>query len=206
MNNTERKKHWDTIYTNKTPSEVSWTQETPSLSLSMIESLALSKDAPIIDVGGGESQLVDHLLTMGFTDLTVLDISAEALERSKKRLGDKATQIDWIVADITSFKPKRNYTLWHDRAVFHFLTEKDSIEYYTNMVRENVGEHLLLSTFSLDGPQKCSGLPIKQYSASSLNAVFSASFDLIKSSEEIHNTPFETTQAFIYCHFKQKRP
>ena len=206
MNNTERKKHWDTIYTNKTPSEVSWTQETPSLSLSMIESLALSKDAPIIDVGGGESQLVDHLLTMGFTDLTVLDISAEALERSKKRLGDKATQIDWIVADITSFKPKRNYTLWHDRAVFHFLTEKDSIEYYTNMVRENVGEHLLLSTFSLDGPQKCSGLPIKQYSASSLNAVFSASFDLIKSAEEIHNTPFETTQAFIYCHFKQNRP
>jgi len=206
LNNTERKKHWDTIYTNKTPSEVSWTQETPSLSLSMIESLALSKDAPIIDVGGGESQLVDHLLTMGFTDLTVLDISAEALERSKKRLGDKATQIDWIVADITSFKPKRNYTLWHDRAVFHFLTEKDSIEYYTNMVRENVGEHLLLSTFSLDGPQKCSGLPIKQYSASSLNAVFSASFDLIKSSEEIHNTPFETTQAFIYCNFKQKHP
>ena len=206
MNNTERKKHWDTIYTNKTPSEVSWTQETPSLSLAMIESLALSKDAPIIDVGGGESQLVDHLLTLGYTDLTVLDISAEALERSKKRLGDKATQIDWIVADITSFKPKRNYTLWHDRAVFHFLTEKDSIEYYTNMVRENVGEHLLLSTFSLDGPQKCSGLPIKQYSASSLNAVFSVSFDLIKSAEEIHNTPFETTQAFVYCHFKQKHP
>ena len=205
MNNKERKNHWETIYSNKPPSELSWTQDVPSLSLAMIESLKLPKDAPIIDVGGGESQLVDHLLKLGYTDLSVLDISSEALKRSKKRLGISAQQIDWIVADITTFQPKRNYVLWHDRAVFHFLTEKENIQHYANTVKKYVDQHLLLSTFSLDGPKKCSGLPITQYSVETLSAIFSSAFSLIKSAEEMHNTPFETTQAFIYGHFNKMR-
>ena len=204
MNANERKKHWGTIYTKKSPQEVSWTQYKPSLSLSIIASLALPKNSPIIDVGGGESLLVDHLLALGYTDISVLDISAEALARSKERLGSKADEVKWIVADITQFKPKRPYTLWHDRAVFHFLTEQKDIQYYVNTVRESVNEHLLLSTFSLDGPLKCSGLPIKQYSVQFLTDIVSSSFDLVKFEEEVHTTPFKTTQAFLYCLFNRR--
>lgn len=204
MNAKERKKHWGTIYTKKSPQEVSWTQKKPSLSLSIIESLALPKNSPIIDVGGGESLLVDNLFALGYTDISILDISAEALTRSKERLGNKADKVNWIVADITQFKPKRAYTLWHDRAVFHFLTEQKDIQYYANMVSEYVNEHLLLSTFSLDGPQKCSGLPITQYSVQSLTDIVSSFFDLVKFEEEVHSTPFETTQAFLYCLFHRR--
>ena len=204
MNANERKKHWGATYTKKSPQEVSWTQYKPSLSLSIIASLALPKNSPIIDVGGGESLLVDHLLALGYTDISVLDISAEALARSKERLGSKADEVKWIVADITQFKPKRPYTLWHDRAVFHFLTEQKDIQYYVNTVRESVNEHLLLSTFSLDGPLKCSGLPIKQYSVQSLTDIVSSSFDLVKFEEEVHTTPFKTTQAFLYCLFNRR--
>jgi uncharacterized UPF0146 family protein len=164
----------------------------------------LPKNSPIIDVGGGESLLVDHLLALGYTDISVLDISAEALARSKERLGSKADEVKWIVADITQFKPKRAYALWHDRAVFHFLTEQKDIQYYVNTVRESVNEHLLLSTFSLDGPQKCSGLPITQYSVQSLTDIVSSSFDLVKFEEEVHTTPFKTTQAFLYCLFNRR--
>ena len=198
------KQHWDQVFTTKSPQEVSWTQDKPSLSLSIIASLALPKNSPIIDVGGGESLLVDHLLALGYTDISVLDISAEALARSKERLGSKADEVKWIVADITQFKPKRPYTLWHDRAVFHFLTEQKDIQYYVNTVRESVNEHLLLSTFSLDGPLKCSGLPITQYSVQSLTDIVSSSFDLVKFEEEVHTTPFKTTQAFLYCLFNRR--
>ena len=203
MNSIERKKHWEAIYTKKKPEEVSWTQEKPSLSLSIIQALELPKDAPIIDVGGGESHLVDHLLALGYTDISVLDVSAEALARSKQRLGEQSKKIEWIVADITAFQPKRDYAFWHDRAVFHFLTEDKDIQFYAEMVRNCVKDHLLISTFSLDGPLKCSGLPISQYSEQSLAKIVSPSFNLIKSEEEIHITPFKTIQAFLYCLFQR---
>lgn len=201
MNN--KQAHWENIYTHKSPQEVSWTQKKPALSLSWIQSLHLPKDAPIIDVGGGESLLVDHLIDMGYSDLTVLDISQAALNRSQERLGSKANSVQWIQADITTFQPKRNYTLWHDRAVFHFLTQKEDIETYTNKVSTAVDQYLLMSTFSKDGPLKCSGLPITQYDIESISANFSFTFELIQQEKEIHTTPFNSTQAFIYALFKK---
>ncbi|MEL0275059.1 MAG: class I SAM-dependent methyltransferase [Flavobacteriaceae bacterium] len=201
MNN--KQAHWENIYTYKSPQEVSWTQKKPALSLSWIQSLHLPKDAPIIDVGGGESLLVDHLIDMGYSDLTILDISQAALNKSQERLGSKAKLVQWIQADITTFQPKRNYTLWHDRAVFHFLTQKDDIATYTKMVSTAVDQYLLMSTFSKEGPLKCSGLPITQYDAESILANFSATFELIQQDLEVHTTPFDTTQAFIYALFKK---
>jgi hypothetical protein len=195
--------HWENIYTHKYPQEVSWTQKKPALSLSWIESLHLPKDAAIIDVGGGESHLVDYLIDMGYCDLTVLDISQAALNRSQERLGLKANSVQWIQADITTFQPKKKYALWHDRAVFHFLTQKEDIETYTNTVSTAVDQYLLMSTFSKDGPLKCSGLPITQYNIESISANFSFSFELIQQAREIHTTPFDTTQAFIYALFKK---
>ena len=163
----------------------------------------LPKDAPIIDVGGGESHLVDYLIDMGYSDLTVLDISQAALNRSQERLGSKANSVQWIQADITTFQPKKKYSLWHDRAVFHFLTQKEDIETYANTVSTAVDQYLLMSTFSKEGPLKCSGLPITQYDAESISANFSAAFELIQQDREVHTTPFDTTQAFIYALFKK---
>ena len=195
--------HWENIYTHKSPQEVSWTQKKPALSLSWIESLHLPKDAPIIDVGGGESHLVDYLIDMGYSDLSVLDISQAALNRSQERLGSKANSVQWIQADITTFQPKKKYSLWHDRAVFHFLTQKEDIETYANTVSTAVDQYLLMSTFSKEGPLKCSGLPITQYDAESISANFSAAFELTQQDREVHTTPFDTTQAFIYALFKK---
>lgn len=198
-----KQSHWENIYTHKSPQEVSWTQEKPYLSLSWIESLALPKNAPIIDVGGGESHLVDYLIEMGHSDLTVLDISQAALKKSQERLGSKASLVQWIQADITTFQPKRKYTLWHDRAVFHFLTQKEDINTYNHMVSTAVDQYLLMSTFSKEGPLKCSGLPITQYDAESISVNFSEAFELIRQDQEIHTTPFDSTQAFIYALFKK---
>ena len=198
-----KQSHWDNIYTHKSPQEVSWTQGKPLLSLSWIESLALPKDAPIIDVGGGESHLVDYLIDMGYSDLTVLDISQAALKRSQERMGSKANLVQWIQADIATFQPKKKYTLWHDRAVFHFLTQKEDINTYTNMVSTAVDQYLLMSTFSKEGPLKCSGLPITQYDIESISANFSIAFELLQQDQELHTTPFNNTQAFIYALFKK---
>ncbi len=201
----ERKQHWENIYTHKSPQEVSWTQGKPSLSLNWIKDLNLPKDAPIIDVGGGESHLVDHLLDLGFTDITVLDISKAALHRSQKRLGEKATSVQWIEADITTFQPSRTYALWHDRAVFHFLTKENEIAYYKELAHHKVRDYLLLGTFSKKGPLKCSGLPITQYDKYTLSTVFNKAFHLMQDQEEVHTTPFNTTQAFLYALFKKNR-
>ena len=198
-----KQSHWENIYTHKSPQEVSWTQGKPLLSLSWIESLALPKNAPIIDVGGGESHLVDYLIDMGYSDLTVLDISQAALKRSQERLGSKANLVHWIQADITTFQPKRKYTLWHDRAVFHFLTQKEEINAYTSMVATVVDQYLLMSTFSKEGPLKCSGLPITQYDVESISSNFSAAFELLQQDQELHKTPFDSTQAFIYALLKK---
>ena len=200
----QRKSHWENIYTHKSPEEVSWTQGKPVLSLSWIESLALPKDAPIIDIGGGESHLVDYLLALGYTDLSVLDISKAALQKSQARLGDNAAKVKWIEADITTFKAERTYALWHDRAVFHFLTQKRDIETYNRLVSTAVNQYMLMSTFSKDGPLKCSGLPITQYDAYDLAANFTKDFQLLQQETEVHTTPFDTTQAFFYALFQKR--
>ena len=200
----QRKSHWENIYTHKSPEEVSWTQGKPVLSLSWIESLALPKDAPIIDIGGGESHLVDYLLALGYTDLSVLDISKAALQKSQARLGDNAAKVKWIEADITNFQAERSYALWHDRAVFHFLTQKEDIETYNRLVSTAVNQYMLMSTFSKDGPLKCSGLPITQYDADDLAANFTKDFQLLQQETEVHITPFDTTQAFIYGLFQKR--
>lgn len=203
MNN-ERKNHWEKIYAEKSPAQVSWTQKEPSTSIDFVKTTSLPMDAPIIDVGGGESHLVDRLIELGYSDITVLDISKNALERCQLRLGKKAEKVEWIVADITQFQPTRSYALWHDRAVFHFLTQKKEIEAYKRLVTNYLNHSLILSTFSLKGPLKCSGLPIQQYDSARLASLFAPQFELVHHQEEIHHTPFSTTQAFIYTHFKSK--
>ena len=203
MNN-ERKNHWEKIYAEKSPAQVSWTQKEPSTSIDFVKTTSLPMDAPIIDVGGGESHLVDRLIELGYSDITVLDISKNALERCQQRLGKKAEKVEWIVADITQFQPSRSYALWHDRAVFHFLTQKKEIEAYKRLVTNYLNHSLILSTFSLKGPLKCSGLPIQQYDSARLASLFAPQFELVHHQEEIHHTPFSTTQAFIYTHFKSK--
>lgn len=203
MNN-ERKNHWEKIYAEKSPAQVSWTQKEPSTSIDFVKTTSLPMDAPIIDVGGGESHLVDRLIELGYSDITVLDISKNALERCQQRLGKKAEKVEWIVADITQFQPSRSYALWHDRAVFHFLTHENDIKTYKKLVRNYLDHSLILSAFSLKGPLKCSGLPIQQYDSAGLASLFAPQFELVHHQEEIHHTPFNTTQAFIYTHFKSK--
>lgn len=203
MDTAAAKNHWETIYQTKSPQEVSWTQETPTLSLELIRSLNLSKTAKIIDVGGGESNLVDCLLAEGYENITVLDISASALERVKERLGDLAKKVEWIVVDITEFKPTTTYDVWHDRAVFHFLTTTEAINSYYTIVKDAVNETLIMGTFSTEGPLKCSGLAISQYSAESLSAIFEKDFQLHHHLTDDHETPFGTQQNFLYCLFNR---
>jgi len=197
------KKHWEEIYTNKTPQEVSWTQEIPYSSLRLINDSNITKDAPIIDIGGGDSKLVDHLIYEGYTNVTVLDISGKALERAKVRLGELAKSVQWIEADINSFVPDKQYAIWHDRAVFHFLTDINEVQHYSQVVSKHTSERFIIGTFSENGPSKCSGINIKQYSVNQLDLLFGHSFKLISSFQEDHITPFNTTQNFTYASFKR---
>tara|TARA_B100001093_G_scaffold304405_1_gene290268 strand:- start:1887 stop:2498 length:612 start_codon:yes stop_codon:yes gene_type:complete len=197
------KEHWEKVYKTKKSDEVSWIQKIPSTSLALIKSLKLNKTANIIDVGAGDSNLVDYLLDEGFKNLTVLDISSRAQDRAKKRLGEKAKLVKWITSDITEFSPNTFYDLWHDRASFHFLTKKKQIETYVNTVNKYVKGNLILATFSKNGPQKCSGLQITQYSDKSLNEIFKFGFKKTSSLIEDHQTPFGTKQNFLFCGFKK---
>ena len=167
-----RKNHWETVYETKNPGQVSWTQETPKVSLDLIHSFGLNKSAKIIDIGGGDSTLVDHLLKEGFQNITVLDISKKALEKAQERLGDIAKNVNWIVSDITTFVPETTFDVWHDRAAFHFLTTAEDIEKYVTTVTNAVTGFLIMGTFSENGPTKCSGLEIKQYSEEKLITTF----------------------------------
>jgi SAM-dependent methyltransferase len=196
------KQHWEKIYTEKHPQEVSWTQEVPATSLQFIKSFDLPKTASIIDIGGGDSKLVDYLLIEGFHDITVLDISEQALERAKNRLGKQADKVTWIVLDITDFKPPKHYHLWHDRATFHFLTSGDQIEKYLHTARLFVKGFLTIGTFSHDGPTTCSGLQIRQYNEDELQQQLSKGFTKIRCITEDHITPFNTKQNFLFCSFK----
>lgn len=197
-----RKQHWETVYETKTPDQVSWTQEKPEGSLKFIHDLGLDKDPSIIDIGGGDSKLVDFLLADGYSDVTVLDISGKAIERAKNRLGILADKVTWIESDINDFVPSRTFSIWHDRAAFHFLTSTEEQERYVKLVNSSVTDFLVIGTFSEDGPLKCSGLEIQQYSESSMADQFRG-FEKIKCENENHLTPFDTIQNFIFCSFKK---
>ena len=202
----EAQNHWDTIYKTKTAVEVGWTQEVPYTSLEFIHSFNLDKTASIIDVGAGDSKLVDHLILEGFSNLTVLDISAEALEKAKLRLGEKAKTVNWVVSDVLDFKADRAYDLWHDRAAFHFLTSPDQIKAYLDLTANSVKSYLVLGTFSETGPDQCSGLRIKKYSADTLSNTFKNEFSKIKCITVDHITPFQTKQNYLFCSFKKHDP
>lgn len=195
--------HWETIYETKTPDQVSWTQKIPSTSLKFISSLNLGKNSKIIDVGGGDSNLVDHLLDLGYTNLSVLDISRSALKRAQIRLGEKANKVNWIHSDILQFETNEKYDVWHDRAAFHFQTSKENIELYVSIANQFVSQYMIIGTFSIEGPLKCSGLEIKQYATKDLENTFSNNFKLIKAETEDHITPFETKQNFLYGLFEK---
>jgi 2-polyprenyl-3-methyl-5-hydroxy-6-metoxy-1,4-benzoquinol methylase len=201
--NTESKKHWETVYETKNPEEVSWTQETPKTSLDFIYSFNLPKSAKIIDIGGGDSKLVDHLIEEGFENITVLDISAAALLKAKQRLGEKGKKVNWIVSDITQFEPNTSFDVWHDRATFHFLTTTKQISKYIEIAQKSVNGYLIIGTFSENGPKKCSGLDIKQYNEEALTNELKNSFKKISCVTEDHKTPFNTTQNFLFCSFKK---
>jgi len=200
-----RKKHWETVYETKQPNEVSWTQENPKTSLDFIHETRLGKSAKIIDIGGGDSKLVDFLLNEGYENITVLDISEKALEKAKKRLGKNAAKVNWIVSDITEFEPENIYDIWHDRATFHFLTTSEQIKKYVGITEKWVTHFLIIGTFSENGPKKCSGLEIKQYSEIEMENQFSNSFKKLKCINEDHITPFETIQNFIFCAFEKSK-
>ncbi len=206
MKESNRKIHWEKIYETKAPNEVSWYQPKPELSLQLILESNPSKSDKIIDIGGGDSFLVDHLLDLGFENITVLDISEAAIERAKLRLGDQASKVTWIVSDIVDFTPSEKYAIWHDRAAFHFLTDDTDIEKYlkTGISALETYGSLVIGTFSLDGPLKCSGIEIKQYSENSMADRFSPYFERISAVATDHNTPFDTVQNFVFCRFKVK--
>ncbi|MBI2381662.1 MAG: class I SAM-dependent methyltransferase [Gammaproteobacteria bacterium] len=199
------KKHWEQVYQTKAEDAVSWFQPRAEKSLGLIQACGLPKDAPIIDVGGGASVLVDDLLAAGFTELTVLDLSGAALGQTRTRLGQAAGHVRWLEADITTVElPAAQYALWHDRAVFHFLTEADQRAAYVARLRHALqpGGHLILATFAEDGPERCSGLPVCRYSAEALSAELGAEFVLQTELRDEHHTPFGTSQRFLYCHFR----
>ena len=200
-----RKEHWENIYANKKMNEVSWFQQEPTTSLALIQKNTQSKDDAIIDIGGGDSFLVYNLLELGYTNITVLDISANAINKVKKRLGINADKVQWIISDITTFIPTEQYDIWHDRAVFHFLTQQKDIEYYKVLVNKNISDngHFILATFADDGPDKCSGLEVCKYSEKDMENSFSAAFKVIESFKYKHLTPFGTIQNFAFSVFRK---
>jgi SAM-dependent methyltransferase len=201
-----RKDHWEEVYGRRPSTEVSWYQGEPSLSLELISHTGIGPDAPVIDVGGGASVLVDRLHSLGFTDLTVLDISATALNVARNRLGGAAGDIRWIEADITEFTPPREYQLWHDRAVFHFLTEADDRRKYVNAVKKAIpaGAHLVIAAFAIGGPIRCSGLPIVQYDATRLQKEVGMEFEFVEQRDETHHTPAGADQLFSFFRLRRQ--
>lgn len=202
----DRHQHWENIYQTKGRDEVSWFREHLDTSLRMITNTGVHKDAAIIDVGAGNSTLVDDLLEAGFVDITGLDISTKAISDSKERLKTKADQVKWIAADITKAPLRANrYDLWHDRAVFHFLTNEDDRRKYVELVLRSLklGGHIIVASFSLDGPKKCSGLDVVRYSPEKMHSEFGESFRLVETVGEAHSTPFGTTQDFVYCYCRK---
>jgi len=199
------KSHWEKIYASKRQDEVSWYQPTPEVSLDFINELNIPKDAAIIDVGGGDSYLADNLLAAGFTNITVLDISEVAINKAKQRLGKDAEKINWKVSDINELVTTKKFDCWHDRAAFHFLTTEKQVEKYLNIAQKHISDNgrMIIGTFSASGPEKCSGLPIKQYTEQSLSTVLKTWFEKIKCITTDHITPFNTIQNFLFCSFRK---
>ncbi|MDD2985285.1 MAG: class I SAM-dependent methyltransferase [Flavobacterium sp.] len=201
-----RKEHWENIYSNKKLEEVSWYQPKPEVSLAFISAYSSSKTDAIIDIGGGDSFLIDYLLKQGYHDITVLDISEKALQRAQHRLESLRTKVQWLTSDITEFNPLQPYQIWHDRAVFHFLTEENEVKKYALIAAKALAQNslMIIGTFSDKGPLKCSGIAIQQYTVATMCQVFQDNFELIDSKEIIHQTPMQTEQQFIFCVFRKK--
>jgi len=195
----ERRQHWEQVYREKAEDAVSWFQTEPRISLALIRSCTAPGDA-VIDIGGGASRLADHLLGEGYRDLAVLDIAAAALERSQARLGEAARKVSWLTADVTRWHPERQYALWHDRAVFHFLTEAQDRAAYLANLRAGLRPcgHAVIASFAPDGPERCSGLPVQRYSPESLATELGEGFRLLRSQMEEHLTPMGRVQRFQY--------
>lgn len=198
--------HWDNVYVTKDDSEVSWFQQTPTMSLALIDLAQVSRDAAIVDIGGGASHLVDQLLSRGYRDITVLDISEAALSLARARLTQPlAEHVSWIAADATQWQPPRQYHLWHDRAAFHFLVDATDRAAYVARVKQAVavGGHVIIGTFAIDGPERCSGLPVRRYDADGLAAELGDQFTLISNRREAHVTPRQNVQIFQFCLFRR---
>ncbi len=201
----QSKEHWEHVYSTKAVDAVSWFQEHAETSLRLIESTAVAPNAAIVDIGGGASTLVDDLLERGHTNVTILDISAAALRAAQDRLGSRARRVRWIEADITKVElPTHYYDVWHDRAVFHFLTDAQDRQAYVNTLLHAIkpGGHVIVATFDEDGPAQCSGLPVRRYSAEELHSEFGAPFTLVQHDKQLHQTPFGTIQKFTYCYWR----
>ena len=199
----DSKKHWDNIYKDKVAEDVSWFQPKPGLSLELIDRAKIDPAEPVIDVGGGLSRLVDILYENGYSNLAVLDISVNAISATQQRLGTKARQIDWFVQDILQFKADHTFALWHDRAVFHFLTRKADRQQYINVLKRSLKNngHLIIAAFAIGGPEKCSGLDIVQYDSEKLQSELGDSFFLVEQQSEVHITPSNVEQQFTYYRF-----
>ncbi len=199
---TDRRTHWESIYQSKEPDSVSWYQPSLGLSLEFIRKTSLRKDAALVDVGGGASTLVDDLLSLGHSNITVLDISARGLEYAKARLGSRAKSVKWIVGDVTTMNPSQlSFDIWHDRAVFHFLIDEQDRKKYCKVLEASLrlGGFVIIATFGPNGPMKCSGLDILRYDPNSLLLTLGNSFKLVSSQVELHKTPSGRTQEFVYC-------
>ena len=201
-----KKEHWENVFSQKQQNEVSWYQPVPKSSIDFFESNNIPKDANIIDVGSGDSYFIDYLVDNGYKNVYALDISEHALSRLKKRLGEKANSVNWIVSDVLDFKPAMHFDYWHDRAAFHFLSDPNDVDKYISITDEYINKNgkMMVATFSDSGPLKCSGISIKQYSKDELSNQFAKSFEKIKCVEETHPTPFNTIQNFTFCSFKKK--
>lgn len=205
MKNDGRQAHWENVYTSKSENEVSWFQETPAPSLALIAGIGAVPATAIIDIGGGASRLVDHLIARGFSDVTVLDLSAAALRAARTRLGERASRAHWLVADATTWEPQRTYDVWHDRAAFHFLTEESDRAAYIVRLKQGlkIGGHAIIATFALDGPEKCSGLPVIRYDAARLAQTLGSGFELLQSEPSDHATPWGSKQHFQFSVFER---
>ena len=206
MTTADRQRHWERVYASRQSTEVSWYQPRPERSLRLIRDAGVPPDTPLIDVGGGASTLVDHLLDDGYRDVAVLDVAASAFEHARKRLHERADQVEWIVADVTRFEAKRSYGLWHDRAVLHFLTDAADRERYVHALDTALapGAHLIVSTFGPQGPLKCSGLDVRRYDTETMKALFGKLFELRSHELETHSTPGGAAQQFLYTSWTRR--
>jgi SAM-dependent methyltransferase len=205
MTDANRKAHWETVYTTKGENEVSWFQESPEASLELIDLAHPTPASTIVDIGGGASRLVDRLIARGLNHVTVLDLSEAALEAAKARLGERASRVRWIVADVTKWEPTELYDIWHDRAAFHFLTDPADRAAYVACMKRTVkpGGHVIIGTFAIDGPEKCSGLPVNRYDATSLARELGEGLVLVDARRHDHSTPWKSAQRFQFCIFRR---